>query len=53
MLVENVAWPQQCNHVQEGELMFVEEGDGWERAREEMEGRSRCPGVESLQSLEC
>ena len=53
MLVENVALPQTCNHVNEGELMLVEEGNGWERAREEREGRDRCSGVELLQSLEC
>ena len=48
MLIENVGWTEQSNHVEEGELVLVDQGRCRERSRQEMESWSRGAGVETL-----
>ena len=48
MLVEDVGWTEQSNHVEEGELVLVDQGRCRERSRQEMQGWSRGAGVEAL-----
>ena len=51
MLIENVGWTEQSNHVEEGELVLVDQGRCREGSRQEMQGWSRGAGVEALKSL--
>ena len=48
MLVKRIAWAQQCYHVQEGELVFMELGEGRKGAREEVESWSGSVWVKAL-----
>ena len=48
MLIEDVGWTEQSNHVEEGELVLVDQGRCRERSRQEMQGWSRGAGVEAL-----
>ena len=41
MLVEDVSRAQDCNHAEEGKLVFVDQGRGREGSRQEMEGWGR------------
>ena len=48
MLIKDVGWTKQSNHVEEGELVLVDKGRCRERSRQEMQGWSRGAGVEAL-----
>ena len=52
MLIEGVVSPKQGHHVEQSELVLVEEGWSWERAREEMYSRGRGTWMKALESLE-
>ena len=51
VLMEDVIRPQECHHVEEGELVLVDQCRGREGARQEMECRGRSLGVETLEPL--
>ena len=52
MLVQDVAWSEICNHVEESKLMLVDKGSGGQGAREKVEGWCWSPGMETLESLQ-
>jgi hypothetical protein len=52
MLVEGVVWSKQAHHVEQGELVLMEQSRGWERAREQVYSWGWGAGMESLKSLE-
>ena len=52
MLVKNVRWSQQGDHVEEGILVDMDQCWGREGSRQEVESRGRGAGVETLDSLE-
>ena len=52
VLVEDITRSQECHHVEEGELVLVDQCRGREGARQEMECRGRSAGVETLEPLQ-
>ena len=52
VLIEDVTRSQECHHVEEGELVLVDQCRGREGARQEMECRGRSAGVETLEPLQ-
>ena len=52
MLVEGVARPQHGHHVQQSELVCMEQSWCWERAREKVYSWGRGTGMKALESLE-
>ena len=53
MLVEDVRGAEECNHVEEGELVFVDQCWGREGAGKEVQSWGRSGGVEALEPLKC
>ena len=53
MLPKDVGGAKQCNHEEEAKLSHME--DGWcrECARQEIDCRGGCAGVQALESLQC
>ena len=52
MLIEDIIWAKKGHHVEEGELVLMNQCRGGERAREEVEGWGWSPRMEALESLE-
>ena len=52
MLVESVVRPKHGHHVQQSELVLVEQSWCWERAREKVYSWGWCVGMKALESLE-
>ena len=52
MLVEGVVWSKQAHHVEQGELVLMEQSRGWERAREQVYSWGWGTGMEALKLLE-
>ena len=52
MLIEGVVWSKQAHHVEQCELVLMEQSQGWERAREQVYSWGWGAGMESLKSLE-
>ena len=52
MSIEDVGWTKEGHHVEECELVFMNQCRGRERTRQEMEGWSWGPGMETLESLQ-
>jgi hypothetical protein len=52
MLVEGVVWPKQGHHVQQSELVLVEQSWGWQGAREKVYGWGWGVRMKALESLE-
>ena len=52
MLVEGVVRPKHGHHVEQSELVFVEESWGWERTREKVDSWGWCTRMKPLESLE-
>ena len=52
MLEEDVGWTKEGHHVEEGELVLVDQCRGRERARKEVQGWGWSLGVETLESLQ-
>ena len=52
MLMEDIIWAKKGHHVEEGELVLVNQCRGRERARQEVEGWGWSPRMEALESLQ-
>ena len=50
---ENIVRTQECHHVEEGELVLMDQGRGREGPGQEVESRGRSAGVETLEPLQC
>ena len=48
VLIKGVGCTEQSNHVEEGELVLVDQGRCRERSRQKMQSWSRSAGVEAL-----